>query len=73
MEPAAPIACEPLPLADFDAKSEPSAWDKGLKWRLVQRPGGAFIQPDDWYRLYAASNQARAGARYGATLAASAR
>lgn len=24
------------------------------------RPGGAYIQPDDWYRLYAAVNQARA-------------
>lgn len=59
-EPDKPIACEPLPLAEFEAKSETSVWEKGLKWRLIMRPGGAYIQPDDWYRLYAASNQARA-------------
>jgi hypothetical protein len=59
-EPAQAPACEPLPLDEYGAKSEASHWDKALKWRLIQRPGGAFIKPDDWYRLYAAVSQARA-------------
>jgi hypothetical protein len=57
-EPETPIGCVPLPLADFAAKSE--SWEKGLKWKLIMRPGGAYIQPDDWYRMYAAVAQARA-------------
>lgn len=32
---------------------------KDLKWKLVQRPGGAFIQSNDWYRMYAAVSQVR--------------
>ena len=54
-----PIDCAPLPSDEFATKS--ASWEKGLKWRLVQRPGGAFIQPDDWYRLHAAATQARRG------------
>ena len=52
--------CTPIPASEFDAMSDAAEWDKGLKWRLVARPGGAFIKPDDWYRLYAAANQVRA-------------
>jgi hypothetical protein len=58
-EPDAAIACEPVAAASFESLSR--TWEKGLKWRLVQRPGGAFIQPDDWYRMYAAVQQARGG------------
>ena len=60
------VACEPLPVAEFPAKSEAAHWDKELKWRLIQRPGGAFIKPDDWYRLYAASMQVDAARACGA-------
>ena len=60
LEPSVAVACQPLPVTQFQAKSEAAHWDKELKWRLIQRPGGAFIKPDDWYRLYAASMQVRA-------------
>jgi acyl-CoA-binding protein len=61
LEPSVAVACEPLSVTQFQAKSEAAHWDKELKWRLIQRPGGAFIKPDDWYRLYAASMQAKQG------------
>jgi hypothetical protein len=60
LEPSVAVACEPLSVTQFQAKSEAAHWDKELKWRLIQRPGGAFIKPDDWYRLHAASMQVRA-------------
>ena len=31
-------------------------WE-GLKWRLIPKPGGAVTKPDDWYKLWAATQQ----------------
>ncbi|GBF90731.1 hypothetical protein Rsub_03032 [Raphidocelis subcapitata] len=34
---------------------------EGLKWRMIQKPGGATVKPDDFYRLYALAMQAERG------------
>ena len=31
-------------------------WE-GLKWRLIPKPGGAVTKPDDWYKLWADTQQ----------------
>lgn len=60
LEPDPPLAgVAPLPSGHFEAAA--ATWEKGLKWRLVMRPGGAYVSPPDWYRLYAAAQQAEAG------------
>lgn len=44
--------------ADFDRLA--SALE-GLKWRMVQKPGGASVKPDPYYALLALARQAREG------------
>ncbi|KAF6263193.1 hypothetical protein COO60DRAFT_1470403 [Scenedesmus sp. NREL 46B-D3] len=34
---------------------------QGLKWRMISKPGGATVKPDDFYRLYGLQQQATAG------------
>uniref|UniRef100_A0A383VFQ0 ACB domain-containing protein n=1 Tax=Tetradesmus obliquus TaxID=3088 RepID=A0A383VFQ0_TETOB len=34
---------------------------EGLKWRMISKPGGATVKPDDFYRLYALQQQASQG------------
>ena len=36
------------------------AWEKNHKWKLLPKPGGAIMKPDDFYKLYGAQMQARA-------------
>lgn len=39
-----------------------SGWDATtMKWRMIQKPGGAHMKPTDFYRLYAAQQQAENG------------
>lgn len=44
--------------ADFDRLA---AALEGLKWRMVQKPGGASVRPDPYYELLALLRQARDG------------
>lgn len=44
--------------ADFDRLA---AALEGLKWRMVQKPGGASVRPDPYYQLLALLRQARKG------------
>ena len=32
-----------------------------LSWRMISKPGGATVKPDDFYRLYGLSMQVRPG------------
>eukprot|EP00879_Flechtneria_rotunda_P008595 GHRR01009006.1.p1 GENE.GHRR01009006.1~~GHRR01009006.1.p1 ORF type:complete len:212 (+),score=57.68 GHRR01009006.1:488-1123(+) len=34
---------------------------ESLKWRMISKPGGAVVKPDDFYRLYALHMQATQG------------
>lgn len=36
-------------------------WEKGHKWRMIQKPGGAHMKPTDFYRLYGAVQQVTEG------------
>lgn len=51
-----PVACTPEPLERYP---ELAAKFDSLPWRLTRRPGAANIKPEDYHRLYAASQQAR--------------
>ena len=44
--------------AEFDALA--AKYEK-LNWRIISKPGGATVKPDDFYSLYALHQQATAG------------
>lgn len=47
--------------ASYDAgefESLVSKYDK-LNWRMISKPGGATVKPDDFYRLYGLHMQVR--------------
>lgn len=47
-------------VSEYDTIS--SGWDAAtMKWRMIQKPGGAHMKPQDFYRLYAAQQQAENG------------
>ena len=61
-------AAVPEPEANFDVPDVSEyatlseSWDGNhMKWRMIQKPGGAHMKPQDWYRLYAAKKQAEHG------------
>ncbi len=51
-----PVACTPEPLERYP---ELRAKFDSLPWRLTQKPGAAHTKPEDYYRLYATSQQVR--------------
>ncbi|KAI8470328.1 MAG: hypothetical protein J3K34DRAFT_377230 [Monoraphidium minutum] len=55
---ASPHAKESYDASEFGPLAE--AYE-GLKWRMIQKPGGATVKPDDFYRLYALHMQAVQG------------
>ncbi len=44
-----PHAKDTYNIAEFDTLAQ--QYDS-LKWRLVQKPGGAAVRPDEYYQLY---------------------
>jgi hypothetical protein len=53
------VVCVPEPLERYP---ELLAKWKGLRWKLVRKPGGIAIKMEDYYRLHAASEQVRRAA-----------
>ena len=53
------MACASEPLERYPELL--AKWES-LAWRLVKKPGGAHVKPEDFYRLHAASQQVRRAA-----------
>jgi hypothetical protein len=46
-----PVLVKPEDIPDVSQYDDLVSKFKGLKWRIISRPGGATMKPTDWYRL----------------------
>mmetsp|Transcript_25178 Transcript_25178/g.42152 ORF Transcript_25178/g.42152 Transcript_25178/m.42152 type:complete len:212 (-) Transcript_25178:302-937(-) len=56
-----PVLVKPEDIPDVSQYDDLVSKFKGLKWRIISRPGGATMKPTDWYRLEAAISQVGKG------------